>query len=252
MIRGRVITIGLGLCAVFAFAGCYASTEPATDIGLESATLHARGTANNGPASSAFRYWLTGSTGQVRGTPPIHWPAGASGPFSQKVTNLAAGADYSFSICGSDDGASSNVCAQTRTFTTKPAVEDSVSGSVFGGCCRRAQVDDARSTATGGNPRGSVFARIDSITNFTGDVTCLAVDGRSAVIGAVGFETIPGMPQRPATLLVYIIDGHLNNWDRYGDQVTLGSSPPDCATTNLPQQFESDTDHSTFVVNDAL
>jgi hypothetical protein len=43
------------------FAGCYGSTEPATDIGPESATLQGHGTANNGPAKSWFQYWLTGS-----------------------------------------------------------------------------------------------------------------------------------------------------------------------------------------------
>jgi hypothetical protein len=46
---GRGLLIGL---ACMACGGCYASTEPATDVGQSSATLHAHGTANNGEATS--------------------------------------------------------------------------------------------------------------------------------------------------------------------------------------------------------
>ena len=230
--------------------GCYASTEPATDIGPESATLNAQGTANSGPAFSSFKYGLTGSPADPLNSSGFRWPAGVSGPFSTKVTGLAAGAEYSFRVCGSDSGMPT-YCAQTRTFKTPPAVEDSVVGVVLGGCCARARVD-AHSSATGANPRGTVFANLNAETTFSGDVTCLAVDGRSAVIGVVGLEDPPGLPPRPATLLAYIVDGHLSGLDRYGDQETLGSTPPDCGTTNLPPQFESPLNQSTLVVNDAL
>jgi hypothetical protein len=74
--------------------GCYGSTEPATDVGSETATLRAQGTANNGPAGSWFEYWVTGSTANPRTTESIHWPSGASGAFSQKVKNLADGPTF--------------------------------------------------------------------------------------------------------------------------------------------------------------
>ncbi len=70
--------------SVVALAGCYASTEPATNVGPEAATLNARGTANNGPARSHFEFWMTGST-RVSWTDDQRWPAGASGPFSQRA-----------------------------------------------------------------------------------------------------------------------------------------------------------------------
>ncbi len=49
-------TFVLALC-VLVLGGCYGSTEPATNIGEDSATLRAQGTANNGPATSYFEYW---------------------------------------------------------------------------------------------------------------------------------------------------------------------------------------------------
>ncbi len=40
--------------AAITLAGCYGSTEPATDVRPNSAVLQARGTANDGPAFSYF------------------------------------------------------------------------------------------------------------------------------------------------------------------------------------------------------
>jgi hypothetical protein len=180
----------------------------------------------------------------------------ASGPFSQQVAGLAASASYSFRVCGSDEGGLA--CAQTRTFTTSPAIEDSAEGT-WGStpCCIPGKVDatsgpageSARGTLSyhsAGNPTTASFT-------FTGFVTCLAVDGRRAAIGAVGhlFTTPPG-ETTPATALVTLVDGHATDWDSVGIESEPGSTPPDCAGASFDDQSPYDSFWGRdFVVNDA-
>jgi hypothetical protein len=205
-----------------ALAGCYASTEPATDVGPESAKLNARGTANHGPASSYFEYWLTGSSQAHDTVPAGSWPAGASGPFSKTVTRLSADADYSFRVCGSDQDAQENSCAQTRAFKTPPAVEDSVKGGYFHACCASLNVN-ATSGPSGDNAHGSMalgeFPAFSPGREFTGFVTCLIVDGH------LGVDKLGQRSQGPA------------------------SPAPDCASETFQGLFGSDENN--FVVNDA-
>jgi hypothetical protein len=237
-----------------ALAGCYASTEPATDVGPESAKLNARGTANNGPAASYFEYWLTGTAQGHDTIGAGSWPAGASGPFSKTVTQLSAGADYSFRVCGQDQNAQESVCAQARTFKTLPAVEDSVRGGYFHACCASLNVN-ATSGPSGENARGSLdlgeFPAFSPGREFTGFVTCLIVDGRSAAVGAVGRWREYGTPNpEPYTgsLRVGIVDGHLGV-DKIGQRSQGSASPPNCASETFQGLFGSDELH--FVVNDA-
>lgn len=234
-----------------------ASTEPATDIGPEPSKLWARGHANNGPATSWFEYWVTGRAGPPLKTRSLHWPAGANGgPFAQAVDKLSAGTGYSFRICGSDQGTPpEGVCAQTRTFTTSAATQDVAHGSWWSGCCVSFGVN-ARSGPSGQNPHGTMNRREGSSWSqtwwsFQGSVTCLEVNRRRAVIGAVG-ERIddPGGTTSPARMLALVEDG-VTGSDRFAvTDASTGSTPPDCKTaefgspTQSPQQFE-------WVVNDA-
>jgi hypothetical protein len=230
--------------------GCYASTEPATDVASETATLRGQGTANNGPAGSWFEYWVTGSTANPRTTESTQWPSGASGAFSQKVKNLAAGSSYSFRVCGTDSD--TPACAQTRTFTTAAAVEDSAEGGYDAGCCASFRVD-ARSGPAGESPHGSMSLTETSgqtSTSFTGFVTCLAVDGRTAKVGAVGARRDLGAAEStPARLLVALVDGHTQA-DSIERSLSAGSTPPSCsAAPPFGQVFEHGNDE--IVVNDA-
>jgi hypothetical protein len=257
MSRRRIIA-GVAVLGAMAVAGCYASTEPATDVGPETARLQAQGTADNGPASSFFEYWLTGTTGRVLTTTPLHWPAGASGPFSQRVSGLAASASYSFRVCGSDDAQPQTSCAQTRTFTTAPAVEDSVTGHWIRPCCFTGQID-ARSGPSGQNPRGSVRhtegGAFGPSFDFTGFVTCLAVNGRRAAIGSVGrlITTPPGGSSTPATSIVTVEDGQIAGEDTVRVVRTAGSTPPDCATASFANQEPLDPRFgSELIVNDSV
>jgi hypothetical protein len=252
--RRRLATAGL---IVIALAGCYGSTEPATDVGPESATLRGQGTADNGPAVSWFEYWLTGSERDPLKVGTQRWPAGASGPISAKATHLTAGVSYSFRVCGYDDnpGGTHTVCAQTRTFTTKAAVEDSLWGGFYAGCCSRVDVD-ARSGATGASPRGSVrwYASSSSSPDppriFNGFVTCLAVNGSRAAVGAVGKWTQQGSPDANATLLITVVDGRTEE-DTFHHVETAGSALPNCATASFANQNTLIDPQADFIVNDA-
>lgn len=246
----------LGVTATMVLVGCYASTEPATDVGPDSATLRAHGTANNGEAVSSFRYWVTGrvtAEDNYFTTQARHWPPGSSGPISDKASGLAAGTSYSFTLCGQDVGGP-QACAQTRTFTTKAAVEDAARGGFWAGCCSTFSVD-AESGPSGENPRGTMRFRsaggFDPVTHdFTGFVTCLAIHGTRAAVGAVGqTNDRPPGTDRPTTMLVVIEDGRTaeDSFARAGE--TAGSTPPDCAAASA-QPGQLSPMHE-FVVNDA-
>jgi hypothetical protein len=255
--KRRLATAAL---AALTLAGCYGSTEPATDVGIDSATLNGHGTANNGRAHSWFEYWLTGSE---EGEPPRagshEWPAGASGPISAKVTNLAAGSSYSFKLCGSDINAEGEggpqICAQTRTFTTKAPVEDSVRGGFWAGCCSRLDVD-ARSAPNGTSSHGWIRWHRSSSSSpapprtFTGLVTCLAVNGSRAAVGAVGHWSQQGSPDADAAFLITVVDGRAQE-DTYHEIETAGSALPNCATASFANQNTLIDPTADFIVNDA-
>lgn len=241
-------------------AGCYGSTEPATDVGIDSATLNGKGTANNGPAGSYFEYWLTGAevgpdTARAGGN---RYPAGASGPITAKLTKLAAGSSYSYRLCGYDigeEGGGPKVCAQTRTFVTKPPVEDALRGGFWAGCCSRLDID-AKSAPTGANATGSVYwhrsssSPFDPPRDFSGIVTCLAVNGSRAAVGAVGKWTQNGAPDTNATFLITVVDGRAQE-DTYHEIETAGSALPNCATASFANQNTLLDPTADFIVNDA-
>jgi hypothetical protein len=221
--------------AVLAFSGCYASTEPATEVKEESARLHARGTANNGPARSYFEYWKSDGTGFTRQTfePnwPDGWPAGASGPFSETVENLFPATRYDFRVCGYDlrdgDQFGERLCAQTRSFMTLRPPGDRVKALfLIEGPHRPVRIQlDARSGPGGENPSGTLLVPID---NYTGFVTCLAVSGNRAAIGSVGQEASQNDPGPEFVLLTLGPPGSHLVGGSSGD-----GTPPPCADASL-------------------
>jgi hypothetical protein len=256
MRRSALALIG---ALVATLAGCYGSTEPATDVGIDSATLHGYGTANNGRAESWFEYGPAGYEGPPLTAGAGVWPAGARGPVSAKVTGLAAGSPYSFKLCGRDlneDGSSGNtICAQTLSFTTKPPIEDSLKGRSYAGCCSQFTVD-AASAPDGSNPRGFIRWYRQSSQQpppayiFNGFVTCLAVNGSRAAVGAVGKWTHGGEVVGNGTFLVTIVDGRAQE-DTYYEVATDGSTLPNCATADFSHQSPLIIREYSFIVNDA-
>jgi hypothetical protein len=187
-LKGLIAT--LSVVATLVLGACYGSTEPASVIGEDGATLRGHGTANNGPASSYFEYWTDGDPlpGHARPrTPTRFWPAGASGPISERVSDLLVASPYSFRLCGADQG-STPVCAQTRTVTTPTPAGDYVTGS-FSGSAPPAGIAytvrfNARSGPTGQHARGTVKVTVTGQTR-TDTVACLIVGDVFATIGVV-------------------------------------------------------------------
>jgi hypothetical protein len=251
-LSSRAVAAFFGFVSVVVFAGCYGSTEPATDVGPDSATLNGRGVANNGPVTVHFEYWLSDGSGSTQQTDALHFPGGSQGPFSQKVTGLAETSAYSFRMCGSDDGGGATVCAQTRTFQTHPPpTEDSVTGDVNVPPVAQGTID-AHSGPSGENPRGHVHYQgsFDKWQEFDGDVTCVAVNGHRGAVGAVGQAiplTGPTDPQ-PATVLATVVDSDGNGSDTIFGVFADGSTPPDCATASFDTQFSN---FAELVVTDA-
>jgi hypothetical protein len=213
-------------------------------VGAETATLNARGTANNGPAHSYFEYWVNGGSNH-RATTTRNWPAGASGPFDEVVNGLYAGKTYLFRVCGRDDSNAFYTCAQTRQFTTSAPVQDSVVGS-WGFSPHFNGGVDAHSGPAGQNAQGRVSLRW-SFATFIGDVTCLRVDGYRATVGAVGhtYES----EDAKETLVLTVVDGGPSGTDSIYPDITEGStSPPSCANASFDSQIDVEDD---LTVNDA-
>jgi hypothetical protein len=172
----------LALCAVLACAGCYGSTEPASNIGLTGATLNGAGTTNNGPADVFFQFWPSAYPNRVRETLHVTIPGGATGPVSRFTgRGLALDTPYSFRLCGADSG-QQPVCAQTRTFRMPKPDGDAVVGEVPQAYGFRSLVIEAQSSPTGGSPTGSL-----SVTGaFGGTVDSVQVTGNRAAVHAIG------------------------------------------------------------------
>ncbi len=239
----RMVVGGLSMVSALALAACYGSTEPATNIGEDSATLHARGTANHGPATSYIEYWTDGDPlpGQSRPrTPTRSWPAGVSGPFSEKVSDLLVASQYSFRLCGNDQGAEP-VCAQTRTFATPTPTGDYVKGSFAGLSPLIASPYtvrfNARSGPSGENARGTVKFTFAGTTT-TGTVRCLRVNDIFARIGVVFND---------GSARLYRLNDVREEAASWGTAPT--TNPPNCAAT---AEFENPPyNQQSFVLHDA-
>jgi hypothetical protein len=229
-------------------AGCYGSTEPASDIGPESATLNARGTADEDGVTTKFEYGLTGRVGDPLEVGAGHFSAGASGPFSAKVAHLAAGSNYSFRMCGRDDGEADYVCAQPGTFRTQPPVEDSVYGEWADAGGSSFSVD-AHSGPEGQSPHGTISWRDGDRTYTSDEVTCMIVDGPRAILGSVGIlHTEPSGVDDLTSTLVTVVDGRTQ-------EDTLNYVSPTnvnfCSQASFDDQRPLGSQFE-FVVNDAV
>jgi hypothetical protein len=242
--RRKVVVACLSAGSALVLSACYGSTEPATGVVDDTAVLHGQGTADKGAATSYFEYWATGdpAPGYPRPrTPTRSWPAGASGPISEKVSDPLVASQYSFRLCG-QDRSTPTVCAQTRTFTTPTPTGDYVKGSFsFAG----AQIPpnpiqpfvarfNARSGPAGEDAKGTVAEIRKDGSRVVTTVTCLRVTGNRATVGGKS-ET--------GTALLFDVQGGRSS---VGFQST--ADPPDCSSTAPPTFVPGE---STIVVRDA-
>lgn len=222
--------------ACVASAGCYASTEPATEVGQSGARLHAHGTANSGEAQSYFEYWPTGAPNQTATSGPFRWPAGASGPFSWTAGGLYPSTSYSFRVCGRDLGDADFICAQTRTFTTAPATTDEVWGGWFAGPSFNGTIR-ARAGRSGESPTGQL-----STSSITASVTCVRVDGNRAAVGAAGDQ---------GSILMTVVDGGPSGNDSARVATVPFQVRPDCGSASFASQQPIGPNEGGLIVIDA-
>jgi hypothetical protein len=121
--------VAMAVVAV-ACGGCIGDTDPATNVTSTSATLHAHGRTNDGPAYWWWEYAEaeaslgTGSGSRICGDAPS--PNARCGPasspndvrLSQVVNNLKPGKAYFFRACGQDTNDAQGICGRTLAFTT--------------------------------------------------------------------------------------------------------------------------------------
>jgi hypothetical protein len=160
---------------------------------------------------------------------------------------LDVATEYSFRMCATDQKAPGGLCAQTRTFHTIRPDGDLVRGffaTQLSGVGHTGNVD-AQSDPSGAHPSGELNLPGDPGNPFSGDVTCLAVHGAEAAVGAVGTR----FDGTPASGLLKVRDlAPASDPDKARYTITAGATPPDCATATFGDLFTQA--FSLFVVYD--
>jgi hypothetical protein len=118
--KRRGLVAAVGALGVLVLAGCYAQTEPASEVGSTSATLSAHGFTAGKQGQAFFQYSSAKNalgTGFGLQTPTLTFPPDLSGPFTAKVSGLSPGMNYWFRVCGNDVGDQPH-CNSDLEFTT--------------------------------------------------------------------------------------------------------------------------------------
>jgi hypothetical protein len=236
--------------AILGIAGCYGQTDLATHVGHGAATLNARGSANNGPASAYFEYWKDSAPANKLQTVARTIPDGARGPLAERVTGLADSTHYSYRLCGQDAGVGP-VCAQTRSFITGAASVQAY-GATYSPYGENGLSNIDVNVAAG--PAGRVFAHwyfggpggpyglaFDLGSTTTDNVTCVKVQGNVAMIE---YRQVPPFPDTvPLKNVMYllVVDGGPpgSGQDRIGTGPTFVEvDPNDCS---IPADVEANT-----------
>jgi hypothetical protein len=233
-LAAALLTIG----ALLAMCGCYGSTEPATDVAFDHATLNGRGTTDNGPADVLFQIWPTAQPGQQGVSNPDSVPGGVTGPVSQPNSpwgpyGLNPETDYSFRLCAYEGNAQTPSCAQTRTFRTRKPTGDLLRGVIWTQFTGQGHTGNvwAESDRGGGGAAGLLEIPGNPGEMFTGNVTCLSVHRHDAAVGGLGTM----QNGTPASGLLQVRDdptpGFVNaGADKVQWTVTPNGGAPNCAS----------------------
>ncbi len=239
----RLTTATAIVVAALTLAACAGSTDPATNIGLDQATLHGHGTTSNVTTHVFFQFWPTAQPQYVSSTTGRDIGGGATGPVSETTASfpapfggaLAYATKYSFRLCGQDQGAAKPVCAQTLSFQTAAPAGDVIRGGFSEQTGHGTGFVDAHSDPSGANPGGSMS--LPSSVNlggaFSGTVTCMALAGARGAVGAVGTDN-----GQPATAL-FEIDTTTSGAGSppIGFSIAAGSTAPNCAAATYDNLF---------------
>jgi hypothetical protein len=252
----RIFSVAALTAAILGVTGCYGQTDLATHIGIDAATLNARGAANKGPADVYFEYWKSSTPQTKLQTPTKTIPGGVSGPFAQQVSGLDDQTAYSFRLCGGEQSNSGPpVCAQTRSFFTGLSSVQAYGGtySPFGEDGSDEIDVNVVAAPPGGSASGRVFSRWHSGgpggppggnslilgSTTTDNVTCVNVQGNVAVIGYRQVPPFPDSVPIKSVMHAYVVDGGPAGagQDRFRAAPTLEDEDPNDCT--IPANVES-------------
>jgi hypothetical protein len=235
----RLWVIVLAGVSVLVLPGCALSTFGATSVTQTSARLNGYGYTGANTSYYHFEYarqrdqlgTAQGSRTPERGPIGPHVPADDTRiQFGETVTGLAPGHTYYDRVCGRPSTLPTDVCLSVDSFFTQPSSsQDYVIAGWEAG--KETGAVKAASTASGGDPDGSLYDRSGGsgadFADFDGHVTCLTVHGDHATIGAVGtIQPYPfDAPPSPATELVTVTAQR--EWRTVAR--TAGTTPPDCS-----------------------
>jgi hypothetical protein len=179
----------VALVIVAGLTGCYGSTEKASNVDFDSVDLNGVFTANHGAAESWFEYWPTATPANKSTTATRNWAANASGPTTDHLPGLQQGTNYSFRLCGRDQGGPAG-CAQTRTFETWSPDKVTGQGTGFINPGEPIIITVNASSGPGGQrPSGTVDAQAlinNQVMQFHATTACVGASGSSAIVVATG------------------------------------------------------------------
>jgi hypothetical protein len=247
--RRLSVTVLAGV-AVVVLPGCALTTFGATSVTETSARLNADGHTGANTSYYHFEYarqrsqlgTAQGSRTPERGPIAPHVPANDTDiTFGEAVTGLSPGHTYYDRVCGRPSTLPTDVCLSVDSFFTQPSdAQDYVIASWELG--KSAGSVKASSTASGADPDGTLTDLSGGsgadLGNFNGHVTCLAVHGDQATIGAVGtllpYPWDGTSPSSPATELVTVTEHEWRTVAR-----TAGTTPPDCSQGTFTGDYVS-------------
>jgi hypothetical protein len=226
---------GTAIAGLAFLSGCYGSTEPATNVGVISATFNGAGNTESSPTTAWFEYGRTPSEGFTR-TKTVSLPSGVRGPLKITVgglqdvreARLLPNTEYRYRLCGAPEGGEA-VCAQTRTFRTQEG--DVVDAQLHAGAALAFLL--GVSGPNGESPNG--LFDVAPLGSTDERVVCVSVHGDEAVIGS---RAPSGSSQRTVGLLAGV--DHLVTQD-------MDRDPSKCA-----QVRRSDMPFSTITADTSI
>jgi hypothetical protein len=183
----RALTAAPLLLALFV-SGCVGTTTFATGVGRTEATLNGTGTTGPSGTDVYFEYWPTANAAAKVETSHRAIGPNVSGPIREHVGDLADDTRYSFRLCGVEDARV--VCAQTRQFETGHANVQAW-GETERATFWFQRIDVDVVSGPGGEDPSGHATNVGRLANQapllwgskSPNVTCLHVEGNTAVVG---------------------------------------------------------------------
>lgn len=180
----------------------------------------------------------------------MNWPANVSGPISHKVIGLQQGTNYTFRVCGRDQGAPITACGQERRFETQAPdrASGTGSGTLTGGGPVTATVN-ASSGPSGENPTGSVNLQAlvnGALLTFDGTVRCLSAGAAAANLIATGPVRSNGALVGTQTLYARVVPSPTPGQGTMDYRFSIEPPSPSCAL----HLFSDDVVKGDFTVTD--